>query len=256
MSKDLKRLLKNRALNADKIITPRLDAWLVTNDGIVLTPDLANDMVTLMTGPGGGDRTNAFHASSSDLCLRRQMFTFLDLPGAKKMYDSSLQNKFNNGHWVHMRWQAMLMTAGILDEIEVKVEVPEFRFVGHMDGIGTDDKGRFGFELKGWSALVDQPKDYHIRQIQSYMMASGLDRFSLIYEHKSSQDWREFIVKRDEGIIAEIVDDLSQLNARYEAGLFPDMLSMCKRERGDVFKTCPYRDVCVDAKEWSWLNPE
>ena len=254
MSKDLKRLLQNRSLNADKIITPGLDSWLLANDGIVMDKELAGEMVRLMTSATGGDRHNAFHASSSDLCLRRQMFTFLDLPGAKRQYDSSLQNKFNNGHWVHMRWQAMLMTAGILDSIEVQVSNPGLRFVGHMDGVGTDKDGEFGFELKGWAALVDKPKDYHIRQIQSYMMASGLERFSLIYEHKSSQDWREFIIKRDPKMIEEIIRDLEHLNERYEAEQFPEVLPMCKRERGDVFKTCPYRDVCIDAKEWSWLE--
>ena len=253
MSKNLKRLLQNRAINADKIITPRIDSWLLSNDGIVMSEELAVMMVSLMTNATGGDRHSAFHASSSDLCLRRQMFTFVDLPGAKRQYDSSLQNKFNDGHWRHMRWQAMIMTAGILDEIEVEVSNPGLRFVGHMDGIGTDDDGKFGFELKGWSALVDQPKDYHLKQIQSYMMASGLDRFSLIYEHKSSQDWREFVIERDPVMIEEIIKDLEYLNERYEAEQLPDMLPMCKRERGDVFKTCPYRDVCVDTKEWAWL---
>ncbi len=52
VSKDLKRLLQNRAINTDKIITPRLDAWLVTNDGIVMTEQLADQMVRLMTSHG------------------------------------------------------------------------------------------------------------------------------------------------------------------------------------------------------------
>lgn len=247
MVNKLKRLLENRMQPG--LVTPSLDRWLLSNDGIPMSPELAERFVGLMSAPSP-DRSGVFHPSSAHLCRRRQQFSFLGVEGIHH-FDSSLQNKFNNGQWVHLRWQAMLMTAGILDDIEVVVEVKGLKLRGSMDGIGSSEsRGKFGFELKGWSALVDEPKPAHIEQIHAYMFASGLDLFSLVYEHKSSQDWREFVVERDQEIIDRIEATLWELNEFTDRQELIPPLKECRRERGDTFKRCPYRNMCLEVSEW------
>lgn len=247
MSSKLKRMLENRT-TGNRLITPKIDAWLLANDGIFLSPELATRMIGLMT-KRPGTRSGVLHPSSEHVCMRRQMFGYLGVEGKAHHFDSALQNKFNNGTWIHMRWQAMLMEAGILDDIEVTVELPELRLRGSMDGVGTDDRGNeFGFELKGWSAVPDAPLDYHVRQIQTYMFASGLETFSVVYEHKSSQDWTEFIVKRDDEVVELIEDRLWTLNEAIDAKTLIEPLKECRREAGETFMQCPYRNICLDAE--------
>lgn len=245
MSNKLKRMLENRAENG-RIVTPRVDKWLLDNDGIFLDKKLAKRITALMTKRSGDyTRAGVLHPSSEHLCMRRQLFSFLDVEGVHH-FDSALQNRFNNGTWIHMRWQAMLMEAGILHDIEVPVTIPKYRLRGSMDGQGTWKRKEFGFELKGWSAIPDEPKDYHVRQIQTYMFASGLEQFSVVYEHKSSQDWTEFLVDRDDDVIDVIEERLKELNGAIDNEVLIAPLRECRRERGEPFKSCPYRKVCLD----------
>lgn len=145
----------------------------------------------------------------------------------------------------------MLLEADILTDIEVPLVYPnDWNLKGSMDGVGVHPKwDEFVFELKGWSALIDEPKPEHVEQVHRYMLASGIYVASMIYEHKSSQNWREFIVEWDDKIGLRVEEELERLNLAVTNQELPEILHACAQKTG-LYKTCPYRHSCLDLENW------
>lgn len=250
MSKSLKRIIKRVKLEEALILTPRLDRHLMRHPELVLSEKHA-DLLRLLVTQHPRDRTQSFSGSAAGQCYRKQVFDYIGVP-QRFIADTTLIQIFRNGTWVHLRWQMTLLEAGLLDAIEVVLPHPnEWRLMGSMDGIGTHDRhGEFMFELKGWSALVDEPKPEHVEQIHRYMLGSGIEVCSLIYEHKSSQNWREFIIETDPVVLQRVKDELELLNNAVEDEVLPDILPSCSQRTGETYRGCPYRTVCLDIADW------
>lgn len=239
------------------VVTPVLHQFLMKNDGVPISEEVADHIRDMMVATGGGpsrDRSGHFHPSQIGTCQRRHVFTYLGVPDVGTT-DSTLQNLFNDGTWRHMRWQAMGLTAGFLNKIEVKVRRKKYRIGGSMDGEGEDSKGAYGFELKGTRALSkvvkDGPFDSVYPQVGSYfLMRPDLKRFSIVYEDKSSQDWKEFVFKRSAPEMKEAMKlarrDLVELNIALDDKKLPHILPECVNGKGKTFRECPFRKVCLE----------
>lgn len=238
-------------------ITPRLHAWLSAhNDGIKITkPALAIKAFEILS-PSEGDRSGAFHPSQLYRCKRAQLFDYFGVP-TKKSYNPTLQNLFNDGHFRHLRWQIMLMEAGLLDDIEVPVAIEDLRLVGSMDGVNA--KEGWMFELKGTSqystVVAKGAMPEHIKQVNAYLLASGLDVAVIVYEDKTSQNWTEIEVERDPKIIGEITMILEELNAALDSGAMPGVFDDCQNQEGPRWSGCPHREVCRQVKVVEDITP-
>lgn len=252
---DLKRLVKDMK-RQDQIITPQYTNWLLTEGNAEFSEDIAKIIYELMIEKPR-IRSGSFATSSAGECIRAQVFKYLGAP--QGAIDPKLQNIFNDGKWRHMRWQACLLSAGILLRVEEIVEWKKKRSRGTMDGIGIvpDDheneawRGKmFGFELKGVSAFLypkyveEGPKESdHLQQVARYMIAEGLDLFSIVYEDKSRNDWHEWVVEADSEMmkphIQQQKDELKWLNESADRKQLPVVLPECQKEQGK-FKTCPF----------------
>lgn len=246
MSSNLKKMLK--VASEKTRITPKLTGWLANHDeGVVLESETMAELLVGLLQPGGS-RAYAFHPSQLYQCKRRQVFDYHDVPKLKQ-YRPQLQNIFNDGTWRHARWQVMLLNAGLLDRVEVKVELPQYRLNGSMDGI--NDKDGWMFELKGTSQFAKirdkgvTPE--HTKQVQAYLMAAELDTAVVIYEDKSTQDWKEFEVHQDDAVVKEITGILEVLNEAIDHDQLPEVLDACKASKGTAFNQCPYASVCLRA---------
>ena len=230
-------------------ITPKLHAWLNNNDGIHVTTPSTWEKVIAILRPSEGDRSGAFHPSQLYNCPRAQIFDYYGLEGQAE-YNPTLQNLFNDGHYRHLRWQIMLLEAEIIDDVEVKISIPEYRLVGSMDGINT--KEGWMFELKGTSQFSQVTKKgampAHIKQVNAYLMASGLDSALVVYECKSSQQWVEIEVDKDQMIVDEITEILQELNDSIDTGRMPEILHDCKNKEGTEYNRCKHKDVCFRVK--------
>lgn len=255
---NLKQMM--RVASEKSRITPKLTGWLANHsEGVVVTDEKGEELLKKLSA-AGGSRAYAFHPSQMYQCKRRQVFDYHDVPKLKK-FNPQLQNIFNDGTWRHIRWQIMLMNAGILTDVEVPVEMPKYRLQGSMDGIYEKGDDKFFFELKGTSQFSTIEKNgvtpEHKKQVQAYLLATGYPLAVVIYEDKSTQKWKEFEVQRDEKIINEIIDILEELNASIDNNQLPEVLSECKAGKGSTFNNCPYAAVCRqaisadDAKDWS-----
>jgi hypothetical protein len=234
-----------RMARRNRIITPRLHGWLANNNGIKIEDESIRQRVIEILSPSDGDRSGSFHPSQLYKCPRAQVFEYLGAPSAKS-YNPVLQNLFNDGHFRHLRWQVMLLSAGILTDVEVPVALEKYRLTGSMDGMNRNDG--WMFELKGTSQYkaVQQKgaMPAHVKQVNAYLMASGLERAVIVYECKSSQDWTEIEVEKDPVIISELEEILESLNDAIETGTLPEVKDACKNQEGSEYNSCAYSDIC------------
>ena len=236
-------------------ITPRLHNYLNKTDGVKIESEKLKAKVLEILSPSVNDRSGHFHPSQLYQCKRHQIFDFYDVDSGSKSYNPTLQNLFNDGHYRHLRWQIMLMNAGILTDIEVSATIPELRLGGSIDGVNADEK--WIFELKGTSQYAKVSKTgampAHIQQVNAYMMASGYDQALIVYECKSSQQWIEIEVKKDPVIIAELEQILLELNQSIDTGKLPEVLHECQNKTGR-FDKCPHSGICMGVKQVSDFN--
>lgn len=229
-------------------ITPRLNGWLVRNPSGIQIHDrkVAKRVAEMMKPPKvAKGRDGAFHPSQLYQCQRAQVFGFLNAPTAKS-YNPTLMNLFNDGHYRHLRWQVMLLSAGIITDVEVPVSIQELRLEGSMDGLNRDEG--WMFELKGTSQFKTIQRSgalpAHIRQVHAYLLAADLERAIVVYECKSSQDWTEIEVRRNEETIKEIQGILETLNYHIDNDSLPEVQRDCKNQTGE-YNGCPYATFCL-----------
>jgi hypothetical protein len=176
---------------------------------------------------------------------------------------------FDNGKWYHLRWQANLLAAGIINRIEVPLDWPDMRSMGSMDGAGIvkathPNKAwrglEFGLEVKSVSpylfprwASEPRPQLKHLFQVHRYLLSSGLDLFVVIYENKGTNEWKEWVVKPTRSFMRDSMAELQTLNDDIDnKTLHPQML-MCKARKGPHWHDCPFSGVngtCEMAGKW------
>lgn len=253
MADNLKSLLRTFR-RGDLLLTPRIETWLMQHpEGIVLDASLAQEIGNHMVAVPR-DRTLSWSASAIGNCHRHQVFTYVGLPG-DPILNPRLQNLFNDGTWRHLRWQAMLLRAKLLTHIEVPVFYDPLGMRGTMDGVNMDEM--FGFELKGvysLSAVKDGPYPKHLLQVHAYFLATTLEKIAIIYEDKQTQEFREFVIERDERLLKKVRKELLTLNTALAQRQVPDVLEECRYGKGPQFKGCAYRNHCLGITDWDDLE--
>ena len=92
---------------------------------------------------------------------------------------------------------------------------------------------------------MKEPIPYHLLQVHTYFVGvPELERFSLIYEDKKFQTWREEVIEPDPEIMKVVREELIYLNWCIDSRVLPPVLEECKRGEGIVFKKCAYRGIC------------
>jgi hypothetical protein len=168
---------------------------------------------------------HCFHPSSLAYCPRKLYEAYLLPTHVKTGQDPRLQRVFANGHDVHDRLQGYLYKTGLLVEDEVLICDTEFEICGHTDGL-LNINGNFGvLELKsinksGFMKLLVPDPDYII-QMNVYMHCLDLDWGILLYESKDSQEFKEFLVNRDQEIIDQVLGKILYVKKYIARGYAP-----------------------------------
>ncbi len=263
-AKSLTKTIKSVKLYTEQIITHPLNMFLMNTPSLVVDEWVAELIRTEITKQPR-IRSNSFSSSAAGTCMRRQMFNYIGIDTGG-VNDPQLQNIFYDGTWRHLRWQAVLLQAGILTTIEYPLSWPEKQSVGTMDGIGVvpddhpNEKWRgleFGFELKGmntygWQAAKEVKED-HLNQVHRYFLSGGFDLFVVVYEDKNTQQWKEWVIEPDPVRLEEQRAELDALNDYANNKVLPPMLEPCTKGTGTDWKYCPFsgkNGVCVNRKEW------
>ena len=202
--------------------------------------------------------------------MRAQELQYLGLPG--RSIDAQLQNIFNDGKWRHLRWQGMLLAAGLLVDIEYQLPWPAMKSKGSVDGVGEVShshpypawRGKeFGFELKGISTFQfakirdNGPLDKHLKQVHRYFLSGGFDLFVIVYEDKTTQAFEEFVIEPDQQLLAGSKRELVILNEAIAKKELHGMLPDCQRARGPEWQDCAFggqHGLCQRAGLWPRLK--
>src|SRR5215472_10451149 len=117
------------------IVTPAYDEYLVRNPEITADPKVFEYVMRQVTIPPR-DRRRSFSASQAGYCLRRQELAFL---GAQRRptVDPRGIRIFQNGTFVHLRWQIGLLSAKIVHGIEITVKSANEVSRATLDGMGV-----------------------------------------------------------------------------------------------------------------------
>jgi hypothetical protein len=180
-------------------------------------------------------------------------FLALSYFGAEQVpFDRRSYSYMSNGTWGHLRWQAAGLSQGFLTDVEYFISSKDFPIWGSMDGRKGSE---YGFELKttgSWPyrrVLEQGPSMSHLIQVNAYMLLSGLKKFSIVYENRDSMDFHEFVVEKDDVIVASLKDRLSGILKRVEKKELPGMHHECVDMSGPRFNECQFRSVCP------WYSP-
>ena len=253
----LLKIIKAEKKKADLLLTPRWEAFISRNRDLWLD-ESSIQFIFDELGTPERDRTNHFSASSQGFCERRQVFNHEGVP--PKPTDSDIHMIFHDGHFRHLKWQALMLYAGLIDEVEVSCELEEFNLKGTIDAMATHpERGKHGVEFKGANdrnykfVLNEGPMEKHLLQIHAYMIATDYRLWSLIYENKNTQEWKEFVIEFDQQIADEVIDSLKRMNTSVQQKVLPPVLSKCLDRKGP-FRACPYSHICLDIPEPGWVK--
>lgn len=209
-------------------------------------------------------RVGSWSGSGAGMCERRQELQFIGMSGIGST-DARLQAIFLNGTFTHLRWQATLLAAGLLDAIEITHKKPSWRSQCTMDGIGTATEGRFvgrdfGFELKSrndwtFNSQVMKGVDEKTRlQVDFEFTITGLDIFVIMNENKNNQTPAEWVFTRDDDRVADMSKRIRELNKAIDTQHLHPMLKECQKElKSGEFYKCPFGGrggPCASAGSW------
>lgn len=246
------------------IVTPLYDEYLAHHpEPVYDSVIVAKVMAELVKRPR--DRSKSFSASSAGLCLRRQELAFLGV-GVPIAHDPRGVRIFNNGTFVHLRWQLGLLSAGIITDTEVLVTLSGGLFRANLDGVGVARIGRykgtpFGWEHKGrmsWSYAAQARNgtpDIKTRgQVARQMYLSGYEVWSVTNENKDTQEVAEFVIEWNDEEIRSAKKELDEVAQAVVRGKLHPMLPECvKQLKSGEFYKCPFggpTGPCLYSGSW------
>lgn len=248
----------------DLIVTPLYDEYLVNNPEVTADKTIFKKVMEQLIVPPR-DRRRSFSASQAGYCLRRQELAFLGVE-RRPTVDPRGIRIFQNGTFVHLRWQVGLLAAKILHGIEVTVISGDKLSRSTMDGIGVVRRGnykgeKFGWEHKGRMSFsfdsqerAGTPDEKTRKQVAMQMMHTGYDVWSVTNEHKDNQSHGEFIIERDDQEIDEVRKDIKELTDAVNKQKLHPMLPECiKRNSTGEYYNCPFGTdlgACVASGSW------
>lgn len=247
---DLRKLM-----NTQQVLTMGVTRYLLTTGEVTLVdPAVRERMVEVMSGLHV--RLRGWHPSTLMECKRAQVFEWMGVPTLSQ-FSMETMNIFADGTWRHLRWQTMLLNAGLLDDVEVAFSTKD-GMVGSLDGVGTAKESTFAFELKGIYRLNNElPYSAHIWQVQCYLYGRpDLDFGIIMYEDKGTQRFVEYRIDRIPWMQKIIKSRIKSLNEHTHKKELPDVRPDCLSQKGEEFKQCQYAHNCLKLQSWRKAEAE
>ena len=241
-----------KATRPGLVVSPRHDKWMEQNSNPTYTQealDFGREQLALQAKPR--DRRGTYSASSLNTCKRKQQFTFIGLP--ELAYNAKTAGIFQNGTFMHIRWQMAGLTEGWMARAEVPVPKNDLGLSGTIDGISDESDV---IELKsihtnGFSNVATfGAKEDHIYQAGTYVACTDAERAIFIYEDKNTQEYKEIVLKRSELPIAEITENAQRLWDATDKRKLHEPLSSCEDREGWRYTGCPFRAQCLGIRDW------
>lgn len=234
------------------VVSPHHDLWMKNNGN----PNYSSEAIKFGTAQLRAqavprDRSGTYSASSLNSCRRRQQFTFLGMPELPPTARTAAI--FQNGTFMHIRYQMAGLTEGWMLAAEVPVGNNDQGLSGTQDGIAYEGSvvelkstNSHGFNrVMSFGAL-----EGHAFQVGTYVLTTGAKQGVLLYENKDTQDYKEIVLERADLPLDEIEVIAEQLWKKTAGKELADMLPECRVKTGYKYAGCPFRKDCPVVKEW------
>lgn len=236
----------------DLVVSPAHEQWMATNSNPVYSDDALAFAASAMVDMGRPrDRRGTISASSFGSCSRKQQFTFIGVPELPP--SPKLAAIFQNGTFMHVRWQMAGLTAGWLAAAEVPVGDNSYRLSGTQDGVASDGTVvEFkSINSNGFRSVASfGAKEMHILQVATYIMATEAERATIVYEDKDTQEYTEKVFPREELPLETMAIQVDNMWGSIEHKTLFEPLDKCWDKSGYQYKGCPFRDVCLGIRSW------
>ena len=238
-------------IDSGLVVSPRHEKWLESNANPVYSPE-ALDFMHAELGKKPRDRRGSVSASSLGSCRRQQQFKYIGLPQLAPSPKTA--QIFQNGTFMHLRWQMAGLTEGWMWEAEVPVGDNRYKLSGTQDGIAYDGSV---VELKstnsnGFGRVMSfGPLDGHTYQVGTYVLTTGAEKGILIYENKDTQDFKEIVLHREELPLEEIERGAEDMWEHIVNEALYEPLSDCELKTGYRYSGCPFRKHCLQVRDWA-----
>jgi len=261
----MKQLVLN-ADNPDLIITPMLNQYMLEH-GEFIEPWALTRVFEELEKPGR-NRSGSFSASAAGSCLRKQELGFIGAP-EKSVLPGYQLSIFTLGTWTHRMLQAIMLSAKILEDIEIPLAWPKYQGKGSADGRGhvwwdhAKYQGReFIFEGKTvsartWDKMTVEMKAEHRKQIIRYCLVSGIHLASYFMFDKGNisggAGWYEMVFEPTKEELEESEAELIELNQAVADRELHDLLPGCKLKIGTDWTYCGFgkgSGLCPKVKSW------
>lgn len=211
---DQKKLLRTLTINHGQILVPYIDSYLAAGK----FPKTWN-----ITVPNFKEKDNYFHPSSDCFASPRDLYLAKTGVSHYPKPTAALRKTFDCGHMWHGYLEAVLEEMGLVnsDSIEVKMVIEKLGAHGPFTAAGTGDlvgvripgKGEWLVDIKTMRKdefEAGANKYTYMKweaQVSCYMDWFELDKAMILAICKDSpHDMREYVIKRNDNLLAEIYD--------------------------------------------------
>lgn len=171
-----------------------------------------------------------------------------------------VQRIFDNGHFMHMRWQNYFASLPPSFNVQISSLVRRWPIVGEADlAVQHDHFGKVIVELKSmntqqFSALKAAQPD-HRAQVNMYVGLGGYDHAQVWYENKDNQDIKIFWYPFDTVNYYTVMDRVFSVVEQIQQGRLPDPCGMCNFD--DYIGNLKWDDArlaSLEAERDRWQN--
>jgi len=187
------------------------------------------------------DRTN-FYISETDKCPIAILYSFKKIP--KPKIDPVVYRMFGDGDDTHNRLIKEFIKLRILVAAEIDIPANDL-FSGRADAIVNIDNELYVVEIKAVNNAkyqkLTEPSPEQIKQLQFYLYFFNIDKGIILIENKDNQQLKEFVLKKDDKLISQILEDFERLKIQIENNELPEKPKDLPQWK---CRYCAYRDVC------------
>ncbi|MEK6903188.1 MAG: hypothetical protein AABW64_00900 [Nanoarchaeota archaeon] len=187
----------------------------------------------------GEKERRSFYVSEADSCPRQIYYAFKNKPRAE--FEPQTKRILEQGTYTHMRLMSALFGMGVVKAVEIAIP-PNELFSGRADAILALDNEPYILEIKSMKDYafykLTTPSFAMIKQVQMYMHYFHLEKSLIIVENKDTQELKEFIIKKDEAMINQLIHQFDYLQNQIGSSVVPQ-----KPEDLEPWKCklCPYQ---------------
>lgn len=255
--KILARLVKHIQSAPEDPFTPLIDEYLIKRASMDAKRATVPVDLTPRYRPG-----KRLSPSVIGGCERAAAFQFVGIRGAKKI-DPRTELIFDNGDWVHRKFQAMFQDMEkVLGRdrirvlgIEEKIKYPSLYITGYLDiAVKIKVGGRWikviidikSINERGYAILENThtPIESHVRQVTTYGVARGkFDMLCVLYENKNTNELLPLMFKYDPLVWEDVKAWCERVLSALEDEKLPRKHPNCKEGNFD-YEKCPHRELC------------